>query len=256
MTAPRLKRIRAVVRVVWIMAGLLFLGWQFRSFQAQGYDFTSLYQTPTILITEDDAALEVMPIAESQATGLIFYPGGMVEPRAYLPMAHALGSHGYPVVIVKLPYRSAWTAEQEAAVHDYVRERIRGGIIDRWAVGGHSRGAALATHFAHQYPTSVAALILVGTTHPKEAMWSLADRRIPVAKIFGTADGIADPETILANRNLLPDDTAFLPIEGGNHSQFGYYGSQLGDGRATISREEQQAQLVALISDVLAELQE
>ncbi|MCB0184350.1 MAG: alpha/beta fold hydrolase [Caldilineaceae bacterium] len=251
-----IQRIHMVVRMVWIAAGLAFLGWQAWSFQAQGYDFAQRYQSPTILISEDDAAFDVMPIAESQSTGLIFYPGGMVDPRAYLPMAHALARRSYPVIIVKLPYRSAWTAAQEAAVHDYVRGRISDSIIERWAVGGHSRGAALATHFAHQYPTSVAALILVGTTHPKEAAWSLATRKLPVTKIYGTADGIADAETILANRDLLPADAAFLPIEGGNHSQFGYYGSQLGDGRATISREEQQAQLIALIGDVLAGLQE
>ena len=29
-------------------------------------------------------------------------------------------------------------------------------------------------------------------------------------------------------------------IEGGNHAQFGSYGPQFGDGKATISREKQQ----------------
>jgi hypothetical protein len=36
----------------------------------------------------------------------------------------------------------------------------------------------------------------------------------------------------------------WVPIEGGNHAQFGYYGPQPGDSPATISREEQQAQAV------------
>ncbi len=245
------KRIRASVRIVWIGAGLLFLLWQFRSFQAQGFDFATLNQTPSILISQEGPAIEVMPIEHSEATGLIFYPGGMVDPRAYLPMAHALAERGYPVLIVKLPFRSAPLAEQEAAVHAYVRTTIKESIIPHWAIGGHSRGAALATHFAHQYPTVADALILVGTTHPKEAEWSLANLTIPVIKIYGTNDGIADPETTLANRYLLPEQSQFLPIEGGNHSQFGYYGSQLGDGQATISREAQQAQLVDLISTVL-----
>jgi hypothetical protein len=35
-----------------------------------------------------------------------------------------------------------------------------------------------------------------------------------------------------------------VPIEGGNHAQFGYYGPQPGDAPATISREEQQIQAV------------
>lgn len=249
-----LKRIWPYVRILWISAGLLFLLWQFRSFQAQGFDFDLLKESPTIYVAEDDQAIDVMPIDKSEAVGLIFYPGGMVEPRAYLPMAHALAERGYPVIIVKLPYRSAPLAEQEAAVHAYVRTRIQESIIQQWAIGGHSRGGAMAARFAHQYPTVADVLILVGTTHPKEAEWSLAKLTIPVVKIYGTNDGVADPESTLANRHLLPPQSQFLPIEGGNHSQFGYYGSQLGDGQATISREAQQAQLVDLISTTLHEL--
>ena len=139
-------------------------------------------------------------------------------------------------------------------MHAYVRATIEGSIIQQWAVGGHSRGGALAARFVHQSPTVADALILVGTTHPKEADWSLADLTIPVTKIYGTEDGIADATTILANRYLLPPETQFLAIVGGNHSQFGYYGAQLGDGRATISRAEQQAQLVEIISTILQRL--
>jgi len=248
------RRIRGVARILWISAGLLFIIWQVRSFQAQGFVIEDLQETPSILISEEGPSLEVMPIEHSEAAGLIFYPGAMVDPRAYLPMAHALAERGYPVRILKLPYRSALLAEQEAAVHEYVHATISDSIIPYWAIGGHSRGAVLATHFVHQYPTIADALLLVGTTHPKEAEWNLADLRLPVVKIYGTRDGIADQESILANRYLLPVATQFQPIEGGNHSQFGYYGAQLGDGKATISREVQQAQLVDLMSETLRKL--
>jgi hypothetical protein len=43
----------------------------------------------------------------------------------------------------------------------------------------------------------------------------------------------------------LPPDTVFVPIEGGNHEQMGYYTGQPNDGVATISRAEQQAQVAA-----------
>ena len=59
-------------------------------------------------------------------------------------------------------------------------------------------------------------------------------------KIFGSQDGVADPQDILANKSLLPKNTMFVEIEGANHAQFGYYGSQLGDNEAQISREKQQ----------------
>jgi len=43
-------------------------------------------------------------------------------------------------------------------------------------------------------------------------------------------------------------------IKGGNHAQFGWYGPQPGDGVATISREEQQAQIVEATVAFLATL--
>ena len=42
-----------------------------------------------------------------------------------------------------------------------------------------------------------------------------------------------------------------MQIEGGNHTQFGWYGRQLRDRPATISREEQQARTLEALLDVL-----
>jgi hypothetical protein len=54
-----------------------------------------------------------------------------------------------------------------------------------------------------------------------------------------------------ANAYLLPAATYWIEIEGGNHAQFGYYGMQLGDNRATISREQQQTLTVQAILTAL-----
>ena len=52
----------------------------------------------------------------------------------------------------------------------------------------------------------------------------------------------------------LPPDATWVVIPGANHAQFGHYGSQINDCRATISREAQQArtrdEVVALLSSV------
>jgi pimeloyl-ACP methyl ester carboxylesterase len=99
---------------------------------------------------------------------------------------------------------------------------------------------------------SLSAMILVATTHPKDDDLSLL--RIPVTKIYGSNDGIAPPDRVLANRRLLPSHTDWVEIAGGNHSQFGRYGHQLFDGAATISREEQEALTRSAILDVLADI--
>jgi hypothetical protein len=81
-------------------------------------------------------------------------------------------------------------------------------------------------------------LILIGTTHPRDI--SLANSKIPIMKIYASKDGVANEQAGLSNKFKLPAKARFVKIEGANHAQFGYYGFQLGDDSATISREKQQ----------------
>ena len=63
-------------------------------------------------------------------------------------------------------------------------------------------------------------------------------------------------EEVEANAMYLPANTTWVLIEGGNHSQFGYYGSQLGDNTANISREGQQKLTIEAILATLKLVQE
>jgi hypothetical protein len=67
----------------------------------------------------------------------------------------------------------------------------------------------------------------------------LSSQDLEVVSIFGTRDGLSSLEEIEASEELLPSNTTFVPIEGGNHSQFGWYGFQSGDNPAVISHEDQ-----------------
>jgi pimeloyl-ACP methyl ester carboxylesterase len=79
---------------------------------------------------------------------------------------------------------------------------------------------------------------------------------LKAVSIFGTNDGLSSPEEIETARELLPPDTNYVAIEGGNHAQFGWYGPQRGDLPAEISHQEQQTQAVAATVQLLATLNE
>jgi pimeloyl-ACP methyl ester carboxylesterase len=121
--------------------------------------------------------------------------------------------------------------------------------VAHWVISGHSLGAALAARLARSDETALSALVLIGTTHPKED--NLSFLQIPVTKVYASHDGIAPRDRVLANRGLLPKHTRWVEITGGNHSQFGRYGHQLFDGTATISREEQEMITRSAILDAI-----
>ena len=80
---------------------------------------------------------------------------------------------------------------------------------------------------------------------------SLAATSVPMTRVYGTRDTIADVEKIERTRVNLPPSARMVRIDGGNHSQFGYYGFQPGDWPATISREAQQGIVRQAILDAL-----
>jgi dienelactone hydrolase len=182
-----------------------------------------------------------LPNDTPPTAGLILYPGGRVQAEAYAPLARHIADEGYLVAIVYAPLNLAIINPGAASA---VIENFTG--IDKWVVGGHSLGGATAAIFAADNLDIVDGIALIASYPAGDA---LANTIIQVVSIYGTNDGLAAQEDILASASRLPRQTRFIAIEGGNHSQFGYYGLQAGDGEATISRTLQIQQTAeALIS--------
>ena len=251
-----MTRIRKIIRTIWISFGLLFLLWMANSFRAQGFDKSLLESDSKITIEETNRFLSFRPNASLGPTGLIFFPGGMVQPEAYAPMARRIAKQGYTVFIVKLPFGSAPLESQQTSVMEGALEIMQNeNSVQYWLVGGHSRGAAIASQFALLHGEAFAGLILIGTSHPKEQAFDLSNSTLAVTKIYATNDGLASPEEVDANAIYLPHNTTWILIEGGNHSQFGYMGTLLGDNAATISREKQQELTVKAILKAMKGIQ-
>lgn len=252
-----MTKIMKTIRTIWITFGILFILWMANSFRARGFDKSILESDPTITVEETNRFIHFQPNDNEQLTGFIFYPGGMVQPEAYAPMSRAIAEQGYNVFIVKLPFGSALLESQETSVMEQALAIMDANeSIQHWVVGGHSRGAAIASRFAYLHGDSFDGLILIGTSHPKEKRFNLSNSTLLVTKIYASNDGLASMDEVEANAVYLPESTTWVLINGGNHSQFGYYGSQLGDNTASISREQQQELTVDAILAALNGVQE
>lgn len=207
---------------------------------------TALQPDPVVRV-ETGKWLVFTPTAFRPTTGFIIYPGGRVDYRAYAPVAHQIASQGYLVVIVHVPLNLA--VFDPAAAADVIATYLE---IQNWAVGGHSLGGSMAANFAHSHPEGVQGLVL-WASYPAGSD-DLSGTDLKVLSISGTLDGLSTPAKIEASRTLLPADTSFFPIAGGDHAQFGWYGAQSGDNAATISREEQQAQIIQATVEFLGRL--
>ena len=211
--------------LIAIIAVLVFLAVAFFSYvkDYRHADETalSLLQNNPSIRQQDNMTILTPDAANDTGRGLVFYPGGKVEDAAYLPILNQLREHGITVVLVKMPFNLA-VFDSKAA--DKVPDAVPS--VSRWYIGGHSLGGAMASSFVAGKEDRFSGLILLGA-------YPVNDSPVPTLCIYGSEDVMLDQSKLSGVKNV-------LELVGGNHAQFGNYGTQDGDGVATISRDEQQ----------------
>ena len=154
--------------------------------------------------------------------GIVFYPGGKVEVIGYLPMAEELAERGYTVALCRMPFNLAFF---DINAYKAPLSNIKG--TDEWYILGHSLGGVAAGSCFNNNLDKFSGLILLGS-YP---MKSIEPENTLV--IYGTKDVHMKTDKINSKNKV-------LKLEGGNHAQFGNYGIQSGDGKATMKRIMQQ----------------
>ncbi|MCC6893612.1 MAG: alpha/beta hydrolase [Anaerolineae bacterium] len=238
------KRLFVIILLVAVFLVVGFVVWANDALQPMPEAIAALQSDSQVQVTESNGWYVFTPTTAQPTTGLIFYPGGRVDARAYAPQMHAIANDGYLAVITPMPLNLAIFGVNKAAEVEQAFPNIQ-----HWAVAGHSLGGSMAAQF-----------LSGNTTTQGLALWAsysavdLSQAAIEAVSIYGTNDGVAAPQSVLDGASKLPADAVFVAIEGGNHSGFGWYGLQPGDNEASITRDEQTAHTVAATVDMLASL--
>ena len=177
---------------------------------------------------ETDGTIVFEP--EGATKGLIFYPGGKVDHRAYIPLMQACAQRGILCILVEMPFRLA-ALDINAA--DGIPEKYP--QIEDWYIGGHSLGGSMAAYYLAKNAADYEGLILLGSY----SITDLSESDLNVLSVFGSEDQVMNRENYEENKANLPEGFTEVILDGGCHAYFGMYGPQDGDGTPTISNEEQ-----------------
>ena len=250
------RRLWRRIRRVWITVGLAatvgFAIWSLIAYRASAAARAALVPDSAVAVGHRDGVWSFTPRRATTAgvPALVFFPGALVDPVAYAPLVRAAAAAGFPAYIVELPRRGALGGADDPVVEERLDRLLAApGTPRRWVIGGHSRGAVVASRIAAERRAGFAGLVLIGTTHPRDV--DLSALTVTVTKVVGTRDGLASRAAVEANRTKLPAATRWVWIEGGNHSQFGWYGFQPGDRRARIAPATQRATMIQAVIDAL-----
>jgi len=223
-----------IVSLFLVSAG--FLVWAETPRKPEQEALNALESTKEVQVIEEKN-LFFIPRNSSSEIGVIIYPGGRVDHRAYAPLAHGIAREGFLTIIIDMPLNLA-VFDYDAALGilpDYPE-------VDKWVVGGHSLGGSMAARLVYRNPGVFEGLFL-WASYPASSD-NLTGQNITVCIVYGTRDGLTKQADIENSLDLLPEETIVKEIEGGNHAQFGSYGSQNGDNEATIPEDEQHKQVI------------
>lgn len=230
---------------VVVIVGLLFWGIQWATFARpplpeaisalESNEFVEVVQAPWLIFS---------PAQDMPTTGFIFYPGGRVDPRAYASLMNKIASEGYLVVVPEMPINMAiFNTDIADEVIAYYPN------IDHWVIGGHSVGGTSAAMYTDKHPDLITGLA-IWASYPADST-DISDLDIPVISIYGSREEKVTDASIGEHKYLLPEDTLYIRIEGGDHHQFGAYEINPEDHLATTSRASQHQQIIQATLELL-----
>lgn len=230
---PKLALI--VIAAAALLGVIVFVAWGLTPLGPADEALAAMKSSADVTVRDEGDYLTFSPNATTPMTGLILYPGGHVDYRSYAPIARRIAGEGYTVVVVRMPLSLAVfgidRADDVIAAHPSVRH---------WVIGGHSLGGSMAASYAGKHTDTVRG-IAFWASYPGSGD-DLSSTGMRGLSTYGSNDLVLNTENFNATMAQLPRGTVVQVIEGGNHAQFGDYGPQPGDGTATISAADQQAQ--------------
>jgi hypothetical protein len=205
--------------------------------------------SPTEADPDDNIYYSFMPKNTTPKTAFIIIPGGNSDPEGLAPTAHQIAAAGYLVIIVPMPDCVSMPNGGKRAdkiISDFEN-------IEKWVIGGHSVGAVSACLYAAGNDDIIDGVVIWASIPPGD-MTALG---VKILTVYGSEDGRNPPESVALQASLLPVNSIFVKIEGGNHTQFAYYDTSPdlyleGDKPATITLEEQQNIIVNATVDFLS----
>jgi dienelactone hydrolase len=231
--------------LVFVIIGLLIWGVSWATFARPPLpEAVEALNSDDQVDVSQDPWITFSPTQNTPMTGFIFYPGGRVDPQGYATLMKSIASEGYLVVVPEMPINMAvFNSDAADEIIAFFPE------IAHWVIGGHSVGGTMAARYTDRHPESIAGLA-IWASYPADST-DISDLDIPVLSIYGSRELRVNDSSIGERKHLLPGDTLYIRIEGGDHHQFGSYQINPEEHLATTSRASQHEEIIKATLGIL-----
>ncbi len=220
------KRLFVWLVVILVVLITVFLVVVSTPYQGTPESIAAAEDDERVTVEQTEMGYVLEPAEHATEAGLVFYPGGLVHPDAYVgSLATVSREANVTVVIPEMPFNLAVVdyGLGQSGLRSHAGDTVmeEHSEIDEWYVGGHSLGGAMACRYA-EGGADVEGLVLYGAYCDVD----ISDHDLAVLSVAGGADTVLNWDAYEKNRENLPDTAREEVLDGLNHTQFGSYTSQ------------------------------
>ncbi|PSQ19837.1 alpha/beta hydrolase [Halobacteriales archaeon QS_8_69_26] len=218
--------------LVWLVAAAIVavavgLVWAGTPYEATDGSVEAVEDDDRVVVERTDGGYVLHPADGPAETGLVFYPGGRVDPNAYVgSLAGLVREANVTVVIPRMPlnlaifdYGAGQTGLRSHAADEAMAEHP---FVEHWYVGGHSLGGAMACRYAADHPDAVEGVVLYASYCDVD----VSEGDLSAVSVVGANDTVLNRDAYERNRDNLPASARVAVLPGLNHTHFGSYTGQ------------------------------
>ncbi|MEI6887276.1 MAG: alpha/beta hydrolase [bacterium] len=246
------KKILGISLVVVFLVVLLVLGgglfwWQSGTYLPSSNSLSTI--SSTISIQDKGSYIQLSnPLkTDTDKVGIVFYPGARIDPSAYKTLLSKIPeTSNSKVFIAKFPLNLAILGVN--AGDQIIKDNSD---ITSWYIAGHSLGGAMISEYLKgtKYESKINGVIYMGA-YPNDDY--LLNKKYKILSLYGSEDKLTTPEKIDSSKSKLPSSSLFIQLPS-NHSQFGDYGHQEGDGNQILDTDSVHTRIIEIIREFIGQ---
>jgi Alpha/beta hydrolase family len=167
---------------------------------------------------------------EPSKVGLVFYNGGLVDPRGYSVISAIVAErYGIPTVMPIFANDIAFTMGGcDSGRLDLAKAEFP--EVEKWVLAGHSFGGVAAAANLWQRledgdEDAAGLVMLAADVQPAVGCGEFSNASVPMASLIGSMDGVVNMTRWQENTVYMSPETFFMDVYGASHASFGAYDS-------------------------------
>jgi len=96
---------RKIFKTIWLIAVIIFFAWNWSTFQSRNIPKATFENSSKVTVIESDHVITFQADTSKGKQNVIFFQGGLADPKAYAPLCRKLAENRFTSHLIKMDWR-------------------------------------------------------------------------------------------------------------------------------------------------------